>query len=44
MKDPYKVLEINRGASKEEIQKAYRRLVKKYHPDQYQNHPLQKTG
>ncbi len=42
MKDPYKVLEINRGASKEEIQKAYRRLVKKYHPDQYQNHPLQK--
>lgn len=44
MKDPYKVLEINRGASKEEIQKAYRRLVKKFHPDQYQNHPLQKLA
>jgi len=38
------VLEIERGASKEEIQRAYRRLVKKYHPDQYQNHPLQKLA
>lgn len=31
--DPYKVLEINPGASDEEIKKAHRRLAKKYHPD-----------
>ncbi|HHU78739.1 MAG: DnaJ domain-containing protein [Caldicoprobacterales bacterium] len=44
MRDPYEVLEINKGAGKEEIQKAYRRLVKKYHPDQYRNHPLEKLA
>ncbi len=33
MMDPYKVLEINPGASEEEIKKAHRRLAKKYHPD-----------
>ncbi len=33
MMDPYKVLEISPGASKEEIKKAHRRLAKKYHPD-----------
>lgn len=44
MRDPYEVLEINRGASREEIQKAYRRLVKKYHPDQYRDHPLAKLA
>lgn len=31
--DPYKVLGVSPDASDEEIQKAYRRLVKKYHPD-----------
>lgn len=31
--DPYKVLGISPTASDEEIQKAYRKLVKKYHPD-----------
>ncbi len=31
--DLYKVLGINRGASQEEIKKAYRKLARKYHPD-----------
>lgn len=40
MRNPYEVLGINEGASEEEIKKAYRELVKKYHPDQYQDNPL----
>lgn len=40
MRDPYEVLEIKRGASKEEIKSAYIKLVKKYHPDQYRDNPL----
>ncbi|QQG46424.1 MAG: molecular chaperone DnaJ [Candidatus Niyogibacteria bacterium] len=33
MKDYYKVLGVEKGAEKEEIKKAYRRLAHKYHPD-----------
>ena len=31
--DPYRVLGLNPGASKDEVTKAYRKLAKKYHPD-----------
>lgn len=32
-KDPYQVLGVNRNATREEIQSAYREKVKQYHPD-----------
>lgn len=40
MRNPYEVLDLTEGASKEEIKIAYRKLVRKYHPDQYSNNPL----
>jgi molecular chaperone DnaJ len=40
LSNPYEVLGINQGASEEEIKRAYREMVKKYHPDQYQDNPL----
>ena len=35
MKNYYEILEVNEHASKEIIEKAYRTLVKRYHPDLY---------
>jgi len=35
--DPYKILEIPRGASQEDIKKAYRQLAGKYHPDKVEH-------
>ena len=31
--NPYDILEINKYSSKEEIRLAYKRMMKKYHPD-----------
>ena len=37
--DPYKVLGVTPGASQDEIKRAYRKLVKAYHPDLHPNDP-----
>jgi molecular chaperone DnaJ len=40
LRNPYEVLGVREGSSAEEIKRAYKDLVRKYHPDQYQNNPL----
>ena len=40
MSDPYKVLGVSPDATDDEIKKAYRALVKQYHPDNYTDNPL----
>ncbi len=38
--NPYEVLGVPQNADKATVKKAYIELTKKYHPDQYVNHPL----
>ena len=38
-RDLYKVLEVGKGASQEEIRRAYRRLARKHHPDANREDP-----
>jgi len=38
--DPYKVLGVSPGASKDEVRRAYLDMVKKYHPDKYAAGPM----
>ena len=40
MTDPYKVLGIVQSATDEQVKDAYRKLARKYHPDNYVNNPL----
>lgn len=42
--DPYKVLGVSPSATQEEIRAAYMALVKKYHPDRYQDSDLKKQA
>jgi len=44
MRDPYEVLGVRKGASKEEIKRAYLELVKKYHPDKFADNPLKELA
>jgi DnaJ-class molecular chaperone len=39
MKDYYKLLEVDRDASEEQIRKSYRKLALKYHPDRNPGYP-----
>ncbi len=40
MNNPYEVLGISKNATDDEINTAYRKLVKQYHPDKYVGNPL----
>lgn len=44
MNDPYKVLEIDREASDEEVRASYLKLEKKYHPDNYDDGQLKELA
>ena len=37
MADPWKTLGVRQGSSAEDVKRAYHNLVKKYHPDRFQD-------
>ena len=39
MKDYYKILNVNKGASQDEIKKSFRKLAHEHHPDKNKNDP-----
>ena len=44
MSDPYKILGVSKGASAAEVKSAFRKLAKKYHPDQNAGNPKAKRN
>lgn len=40
MDNPYEILGVREGATVDEVKRAYKELVRKYHPDQYRDNPL----
>ncbi len=44
MRDPYEVLGVAKSASAKDIKSAYRKLAKKFHPDQNPNDPTAKDS
>jgi preprotein translocase subunit Sec63 len=42
--DPFEVLGLERGATKDQIRAAYRELVVRYHPDKHRGNPLEELA
>ncbi|MBE5819190.1 MAG: molecular chaperone DnaJ, partial [Clostridiales bacterium] len=42
--NPYEVLGVSQNATEDEVKAAYRKLVKKYHPDQYKGTDYEATA
>jgi preprotein translocase subunit Sec63 len=42
--DPYEVLGVRPGATKDQIRAAYRELVARYHPDKHRGNPLEELA
>ena len=38
--DYYKILGVDKSASQDDVKKAYKKLARKYHPDNYHDNPL----
>ena len=42
--NPYEILGVPENATDEQVKEAYKELVKKYHPDRYQDNPPGGSG